>query len=87
MRIGSLVRTCQGRQWIKNGYVLATAITPDTTTTMKTKSSNANANLYLYTFLSLLMGLASLVDPASLGQRAMDHQKDRAEQAVKSWGL
>lgn len=52
---------------------------------MKTKSSNAN--LYLYTFLSLLMGLASLVDPVSLGQRAMDHQKERAEQAVKSWGL
>lgn len=52
---------------------------------MKTKSSNSN--LYLYTFLSLLMGLASLVDPASLGQRAMDHQKDRAEKAVKAWGL
>ncbi|MCV2216133.1 hypothetical protein [Thauera sp. Sel9] len=52
---------------------------------MKTKSSNAN--LYLYTFLSLLMGLVSLVDPASLGQRAMDHQKERAEQAVKAWGL
>ena len=85
MRIDSLVRTCQGRQWIKNGYVLATAITPETNTTMKTKSSNAN--LYLYTFLSLLMGLVSLVDPASLGQRAMDHQKERAEQAVKAWGL
>ena len=52
---------------------------------MKTKPSNAN--LCLYTFLGLLMGFAALVDVGTLSSRAMTNQNDRAEKAVKLWGL
>lgn len=52
---------------------------------MKTKPSNAN--LCLYTFLGLLMGFSALVDVRSLSSKAMANQNDRAEKAVKLWGL
>jgi len=52
---------------------------------MKTKKSNAN--LFLYTFLGLLMAFAASVDITSLSATAMDHQAERAENALKIWGL